>query len=493
MIQALLQAFESPVNWRYDPARALGVLAGALLVCLMTYSIIYLPPIPQVVMMLSLTAALFFFTRPELSVIIFFGGRAVIDMFWWIPVKVAGLNVMELFSGAVSGLALVLFYLEFKRFNKHPGIYAFIPFCAALAVAALRNLDVRQGAEILARYMSPFLMMFLVTAFCNTPYKRRRLFNIMTAVCGVPILISLYHLATGQMSEFSLDGYNRLVGGYANLHNHALMMLFIACLGSFWLMLRTRVTNTVLWGLYVGGALMCLYFTYVRTVLVGLVAFGAVYLWVTRRRNLLIGLIIVGGLFGLTNATIQDRLSDIILFLTGNVEQSADRWSVGSGRLSLWTVSFTEYMRKPLGDILLGLGLGKHRLLTESLYSVHYYAPSVGYVDPHNDYLSMLYQMGPIALAAYLAAQIQVIRYGFMARNHPDADAWTRELGAWVIGLSAAVTVTNFVSNAFVSRTTPGWYFWGIAGLLYGEVADLKRRAEEGAEGGTAPRPRAAG
>ena len=44
-----------------------------------------------------------------------------------------------------------------------------------------------------------------------------------------------------------------------------------------------------------------------------------------------------------------------------------DRGALGSGRLALWSVSFTEYLKHPFGEILLGLGLGKHSQLTAPL------------------------------------------------------------------------------------------------------------------------------
>ena len=86
----------------------------------------------------------------------------------------------------------------------------------------------------------------------------------------------------------------------------------------------------------------------------------------------------------------------------------------------------------------------------------------------------MTYQVGPIATMAYVALQIQVIRYALRIRAH-SPDAWSRHFGSYMVALCAAATVANSISNAFINRTTLGWYFWGLAGLVFAEHQRLVR------------------
>ncbi len=486
-----VQIPKSAVNNR-DPSAVLGLAAAAVMMGVLFGSVIYLPWLPQLVMLISVLVGFAFFTRPEISLLTFFGLRAIFDLLWWVPVNFMGLNVMELFSGACAGLALILFYLELKRFNDHPAVTAFVPYVAVITIASFRNLDLREGLEILARYVSTFLFMFLITSFFNTKQKRREFFLLVTAICGVPVLVSLYYLAAGQMNEFVLDGYNRLIGGYKNLHNHALMMMFITGIGFFWLQHVRSVRWTVIFGLYTLAAATCLYFTYVRTALLGLAVGTAVFLWVSGRRRPLFVLGVTTMVAIASSATLQDRFADLLLVFSSDIYES-DRSQLGSGRLALWSVSMGEFLKYPLGDIFLGLGLGKHAMLTAPLYSAHYYDPKVGYIDPHNDYLSMLYQMGPVAPLAYIAMQIQVIRYGLKLRRLSD-DPWARDFGAYMVAMCVTAFAANFVSNAFVSRVTLGWYFWGLAGILFGEAMEVSReheaRQEAEAAGSLAAIPR---
>jgi hypothetical protein len=449
----------------------LGVSFAAVLFCVLVVATMSLPPLPQVVVVAAIVVGLFFFTRPEVALLVFFGLRVVIDLLWWVPIEVMSLNMMELFSGAVAGLAAVLFYLELRRFNRHPAIVPFIPYVAVILIAALRNLDVREGVEIVARYLSTFLLMFLVSAFMSDTRKRIRMHMLFTLTSVVPIAVSMWFLVNGRM-EMELDGYNRLVGGYQNLHNHALMMMLFACIGSFWVLYVRKVGTTIVFGAYTLAASAALYFSYVRNAQLGLVLCVFLLLLLNRRQALalgMVGLLVAAVLF---SSTLQDRFDDLWQFFQAGVYES-DRRMLGSGRWALWSVSMGEYLKYPIGDIFLGLGLGKHRVLTEPLYSAHYYDPAIGYIDPHNDYLSLMYQMGPTALICYVVFQIQVIRSGlYLGRR--GRSAWAREFGLFMVAVSCTVFLTNFLSNAFVSRVTLGWYYWGMAGLLFGEYIDTR-------------------
>jgi len=450
----------------------LGLAFAVVLFSTLLVSVMTLPWLPQLVVLLSVMTALFFLTKPEIALLTFFGLRVIFDLLWWVPVEIMSLNVMELFSGAVAGLAAILFYLELRRFNEHPAVITFIPYLIVILIASLRNLDVREGIEIVARYLSTFLLMFLVGVFMDSTYKRMRFHLLFTFTSVVPILVSLWYLVN-QRWGLDLDGYDRLVGGYKNLHNHAMMMLIFSTMGVFWLLYVRRWPATVATALYLTASLVCLYFTYVRTAQLGLVVCVGVYLLLTKRHGLVIGLVtlVVLGLLG--SVTLQDRFDDLAQFFQSDVYDS-DRNQLGSGRWALWTVSFREYLKYPAGDIFLGLGLGKHAMLTSPLYSAHYYDPTVGYIDPHNDYLSLLYQMGPTAMICYIVFQIQVMVYGIRL-GRIGRTPWARELGYFTVALTCAVFVTNFVSNSFVSRITCGWYYWGLAGIVFGEYLQTKR------------------
>ena len=440
------------------------VLAGAVMV---------LPPAAQIAMVIGAVGVVAFFLRPADLLLTFFLGRVLLDLMWWIPGRVGSLNLMELFTGGVSALAGILVALELRKHARHPCLPAIVPYVVVLAFGGLRNLELRSAAEIMVRYFSPILILLLMTSLMDTRARRRRVVLSLAAVSAIPIVVSLYFLASGQMSSYVLAGYARLKGGYQNLHSHALMMLCIAAMGLFhlhraWLTRNQR--GLLLFGAYVLGAFVCLYFTYVRTAQLALVTCAAVYLLVTKRTRLLVAGGVVGLALVLGSETIQDRFKDLVLFFFPDDSVLARR-KLGSGRMTIWTAAVSEYFRSPIGDIIFGLGIGKHWLLTRGAFNPYAIAAG-GYVDPHSDYLTMTFQVGPIATLSYMAMQLQAVRAGiWVSRRSPDP--LLRGWGAFTVGIIAGATVANMVSNAFINRVTVAWVLWGSAGVTFAEYLRL--------------------
>ncbi len=440
----------------------LALTMGVMLVSL-SAAVLTLPWLFQLVALLALIVALAFFSQPAISLFAFFALRAIFDLLWWIPADVFGLNAMELFSGAVAGLATILLVLELRRLPGHPGFLLFLPYLLVMTVAATRNLDIRDGLEIVARYLSPFVLMFLVTWFFDTRRMRKLLFDTITLAGVVCVAVSMWHLANGQMATYELDGFHRLLGGYKNLHNHALMMMFFSALATHAIFTRRNTAARLFFGVYLACSLTALYLTYVRTAWLAFGGFLLTYLWVTGRRGWLVVITILGGIVLSTSATFQSRFRDLVLFFTLDADQ-ATRSHLGSGRVGLWNLAIHRYLQHPLGDIVLGVGLGKHWLLTRP---ERFLSGKLG-LDPHCDYLTLTFQMGPIALLSYVGQQVVAVRHALALRAR-GPDPWARGLGHLVIALTTSVVIANTVSNAFVVRTTLGWYFWGLAGLLYAE------------------------
>ena len=455
------------------PLLLLGV--GGVMLTALSAAVIVLPPSAQLALVAAAIAGLGFFWRPALALAGFFLFRIVLDLMWWLPGSIASLNPMEAYTGAVTGLCAVLFALELRRVEAHPCLPAFLPYVAVLAFGGLRNLEVRSAAEILARYLSPLLLMFLLSAFLSDRRQRQRFLLAVLATFTVPLAVSLFHLAGGQMNSYSLAGYHRLMGGYKNLHSHALMMLVIAAAG-LWAWVQTALLKhrrgQLLMAGYTTAAALCMYLTYVRTAILALGVCGAVYLLVTRRHRLLLTGAGVVALFVLFTPAMQDRFKDLILLFAPD-DNVLVRRKLGSGRMAIWTAGVTAYLQAPIGDIILGLGIGKHWLLTRGAFNPYAMAQD-GYVDPHSDYLTMTFQVGPIATASYVLMQLQIVRSGLIVHRW-SPDRLSRELAAFNVALCAGATVANMVSNSFINRITVGWMMWGLAALTFGEHMQLKR------------------
>ena len=456
----------------------LPLVLGAGLLLVLSYTILELSLIVPLGVLAGLFGTLFFFVQPGLSLLLFFALRILLDLMWWIPGKIGGLNLLQLFTAGATVLCGALFALEFRRSERHPTLNAFILFCAVLGISAVRNLDVGVGVELVARFASPPLMIFLTAGFLYRKEDRQRLMLVLLLVSLAPLLSSLFFLATGQMHQNTLAGYNRLLGGYKNLRHHGMMMMLIASIGVFWFyQLRDVRLRGAMLG-YIAGAALCLYLTYIRTGLLAFAAFVACFLYFSDRKRELTATFALGGLAILASPEIQDRFKDLILVFSIDDEMFLESRKLGSGRVGLWTDSFKAYLSQPLGDIILGLGLGGHWELTQEAYNP-FVEVQDGRVDTHSDYLGLLYQLGPIALGAYLYMQWLTVLHGFRLARDRAVDPFTRDLGALAAALSIAVFITNTISNGFVNRTTLGWLFWGVAGIMFAASVRLQVAREQ--------------
>lgn len=450
--------------------RSLELGVGSIGVAILAGLILFTDPRLVLGAVLAICAGLYFFAKPAYSLIAIFVIRVVIDLFWWLPINVGGLNILEAFGGGVAALGAVLFYVELQKVERTPGFFLLIIYLAILFVAAGRSGEVRDAAEIMAKYVSPLVLMFLVSTVIRGKKMRHYFLIAVTGACLISLAVSVYHLSTGQIYEHFRQGYFRLVGGYANLHNHALFLLFVNCLLFFWTMKVEDLRKKAAFGVLLGLGLTCLYYTFVRTALTGFALFSVLFLVLEKRWRLLgVGALVAAVAF-VSNEAMLDRFSDVFEVF-GDGDAMGSKRTIGSGRFGIWTSSFGEFLKQSPTDMLLGLGLGGHYEMTDGYADMYRSMEKSDNLDSHNDYLSLLYQLGPIALLSYIGLQLTVIRRGRFL-SQVTLDPFQRSFCHYVMALTVATVVTDFLSNAFIQRVTIAWLFWGMVGVMYGMVRE---------------------
>jgi hypothetical protein len=450
-----------------------ATVVGGALVLAIAPVLLFLGVSQTAILLLAGIVALLFFSFPFALLLVFFGARNVIDLLWWVDVTILGLNPLQVFSGTVSALAGVLFLTELKRIERMPPFATFVGFAVLVLVGFFRSAELAASVDELVRYLSPFFLMFLVASLHDTAAKREALVYTIATTGAIAVGVSVYYLMMGQMEYTVHHGYHRLLGGYKNLHNHALVMMFVAELFFFLALNQKRAGRATLCAVICMVAIGCMWWTYVRTAVVGLVAFLSVYLLLERKYKLLVGGLVGLFAFATTSAVVQDRFSDFAKFFVNDPFEGG-RTGLGSGRWDLWTMSLSNFLEQPWTNLILGLGLYGYTEVTSDWLSK--FSPGgIRTIDPHNDYLTILYQLGPLAVAAYVFLQWEVARNALAIADRSE-NPWDRSLCHFLCGLTATVVVTNSVSNAFVQRTTLAWYYWGLAGLVF--ALRLAREAE---------------
>lgn len=484
-LKAPLEALQGPAWWTHGPTivRVLGFFFAALL----AVSVVNISPTITLGIALGAVGGLFFLVRPTETLIGAIVFRVFLDILWWVPFTAGGLNLSQLFSGGVFAMLVAIVFLRMKGLRSHPAAGWALGMIALLALATARAIELSVDIDILVRYFTAPLMLLATGLVLTTAQLRRRLVWLISIAALVPILYSMFKLGTG-MSGYVLHGYARLLGGYKNIHNHALVMMVFSLLFMSWAMsAERRWVRTGAWAV-VGMTLVAVYYTYTRTGLLGWAISVLTVLAVLRQYRLLGVVLLAGSIFVLMDPDVQDRFGDLLAVFDPSVE-SVDRRALGSGRWGLWSWSMQEYLSHSLSDMFIGLGLGGHRLTTLD-WSASFSRVGLT-LDPHNDYLLYLYQMGPLGVIIYLGMLWSTFKSALYVHRHAD-DLWAKAFAATLAGLCAGVFLTNGVSNSFIHRSAPGWYFWCLAGIVIAEYIDVRKRVRKQEQDARRPREVAA-
>lgn len=431
--------------------RLLAIPAALGLAAVLVIVVLWAPWAHAVAISLGLIAGAALLARPYYAVLAFLGLRLVLDLLWWAEGTVMGLNLLQLASAAVIAATLGLLALNIKAVLRHQMLPWLVVFGFLVVLAAARATGPAAAIKLGAELTTPWLLLILVSVLADTPARRVGVL-VGTGIAGmIPVISSLRHAVAGT-GRFHLHGYDRLLGDYANLHNHALVMAVLCAVAIAAISLARRPTHRGLALVLLAGAGACLTLTYVRTALLGFGVFLVLFLFFERRWRWLTGLGVAIVLLVLFSGTVQDRFSDLIEVFT--LAETENRDDLGSGRWMLWKQGISHYVQGSPAQWFLGRGLGEH-----------WEATSQG-IDPHSDLLSLLIQVGPIGLLAWLGGAavsafrtLQVIRF---AEHRSD-----RTLAAFALGLLAIMAISVSISNAFVTRPSLGWVAWALVGVCF--------------------------
>lgn len=446
------------------PTTNLLIATTAMLIAL-TYIVMALPVTSQLFAAFGTTLIAVFFARPKPSLLALVAGEVLIGMLWWVEDTLMGLNLMEAYSGMATALLVAQVALLFRQAERHPLLLAMVAFSGLLLVGAARAPTPLAGIGEFVRYISPFVLLMVMTTMYRRRVWQRRAVVALGLVGVVPLVVSLYFLASGQMAELEASGINRLRGGYKDISSQGQTMACFAALAAVgvhhWRGWKRGAATA-----YFLGAAACVYLSHSRTAQIGLAVFLLAYLLLERRFVVTAVALALGVAILATNLTLQDRFDDIVLFFTIDaIEGQSAIDKLGSGRIRIWRFSLASFAEKSPLDWMLGVGLESHR----SLYLEH----RTWGKSSHNDYLTLLFQTGPFAVLLYLYLLGRSVALATTIRR--ATSGWEQTFANYLIAMVCTVAVMNFFSNAFVSRIGTSWIFWGAVGLLFGIGARLER------------------
>jgi hypothetical protein len=441
MRELLQLGVESLPRWG-RPLLVVGLWAVLVLV------VVKLSILQTVGAVLAIAAGIGLLVRPAYGLMGLLAARVWLDLLWFVEGTVFGLSVMETY-GAVGTLGLiVIVLLRIDELGRHPALKWLLVFFAMATLAMLRAGP--SSAGLYARMISPILVMFAVSTYV----RDRRTAQLYLLACGaaavVPVLQSTRSILTGSDYYF-LAGAWRLSGGYHNATNHALMMTLFTCVGLFGTLTARTWAPRAVYGAFTALALAATYESYTRAAIIGLLIFGSAFLWFEGRRRLMLAAIPASVFALATSSVMRSRFANL---LSSGEGISSNQDELGSGRSELWSSSLENFSARPLYDQILGMGLGEQ------------FIAFTGF-EPHNDYLAMLFQVGPVGMVSGFAVVAVSVYYARQAARQ-TTDPWIRSIANFSAALTLAVLPVSFITNGYYVRTSAGWYAFGIAGLGFG-------------------------
>lgn len=383
--------------------------------------------------------------------------------------QVGGLNLFELSAIALSAVLFggLLIHAALTRSIRLSVIdlliAGFVLWCITIFLAYVERADVRE----LAKFVLPFLTYIVVKSVAQDRDRHRKLMWVMILGFSIPVLASAGLIAVG----LGVDRINywtgeiRYLGVYTGPHNMAHNMTFLLMLMGVYFLVDKAGTykawsamsrpRKVLIVALAGAALYCLFFSAVRTALIGLLVFWFVVLWFHNRRLLLIGAALVSVTVLVFSGELKNRLfyEAVMSERTG-----AGVKELASGRPRIWQDNLSEFVTLPLDRQLAGVGIGNDASKPGSDLSQ--------IIESHNDFLQVLMQTGIVGFVLFIGLQFAVLRAILRLEGY--------ERSAF-LAVFIAVTVMNFSSNSYVAR-------FGLAQMLYVLLAyvEIPRSAARG-------------
>lgn len=414
-------------------------------------------------------------------------------MFMDFGASVLGVEMLELAGVLLSAMIIAGLLLratllkELRLSIIDLTIGAFVLWCVAVWFVYIDKAYVKE----LAKLVIPLLTYTTVKNVVTDEAQYRRLMWLVILGFTIPLLWSTVLTVLGQgvyMVNY-WSGEPRYRGVFTGPHEMAhYMTLILMLVMSYAILSRSGRSLPFHWGkqLFLGLlsvlALYCLYQTWVRTAMVGLVVFGFVLLVTFKKRLLavaLVGLAVIPLIFV---DSVQKRLIyEVINAKEDATFQTAD---YAGGRPRMWKQFIGEFSKYPIDRQLAGIGIGNGGELwrTDIWGSTddnrHEDANRIGI--SHNDFLEVLVQTGIIGLVIFGALQFLVLRAVLRLRT-PQRNVF--------LALFVAVTVMNIGSASYVTR-------FGIAQMycLLLAYIELPRRREHRtaavASGSDQPAPR---
>lgn len=384
--------------------------------------------------------------------------KPLIDLAWrWTPFEVLGQRVNPQ-TAAAAGMILVCAVAVAARPARlaKARTVALFGAWAALGVAVSPS---TAGVNELLRLLSGIALYFLAGSVLSQESSFETFAVLFSLSMTVPVGISF--LQWGRVLPYQYWDWidDSLVGRATGSYPHPLgLVYYLVVLVPVILVLvygsRTRWAKASL-VLFLGGVLVALFMTLHR---IGLLAIGAgMVVWFVLSRRLkvatllIVALVLAGVIF---HEWLALYLSNLLEFLTGDVGLCSERLLRGRGQI--WCAFLDAFRMSPPLYQMLGHGASVIGVLMPN-------GGFLGWNEPHNDYIRILYSHGAIGLVMYVIILGRMFMNGVRLRM--SAVPFEKRLGTLGIVVVFSLSVLSLTTEP-LRYPTASWYLFAIGAAV---------------------------
>jgi hypothetical protein len=365
-----------------------------------------------------------------------------------------------------------------KSFLSSPEERTYSILLAAVIVALLlpystfpvRLLD-QLGAWL--KMLNLLIVLWAVRANIGNQEDAYTLLRCILVSAIIPVLLGMWQFLTGATLSLR-GGYQTMDAFFHHPGVISYILVFSFPLLVFFFT-NSRRRSKASWGWLIAVALILLYFTYRRTVWVGLLGELIVWFSLSRKKKsffVLLGIVLFFTLFfkgGDILYIIKDRLVDIPKFFVHSSQLfNEDRFDyLFTGRWGIFRVNLIRFYQQDLLRKVFGNGLG----------STTYFSRLAGIpTGGHNNFLILLMDTGLLGLVSYLVFIFLLVRRAMRMRR--AADDYRRAFAQAFLTFVSGYLIMGMGTH-LIYRMGPQWMFAAMAGILIGPFAEPGEKKKE--------------
>jgi hypothetical protein len=326
------------------------------------------------------------------------------------------------------------------------------------------------------KFLNGFIIYFVAVVLTTSIKRANAFLNCILLSIIIPSMVMIYQLCIGQTHSRWQGAYEISRAGFhhGNVISYALVFCFPIAVYN---MIKTKSSRDKLLWLFVAVTVIVLiFFTYRRTVWVGLmVQFVGFYIFAEKgRTRILLGYGVFAGVVALFMVEIYpvflERFSEVLVFFSSipNVFTSDKFDYLFSGRWGLFRVYFSFISKEGLYSLIFGNGVG----------STHYAAYLGGKsIGGHNSYLILLLDYGLISLSLFTALLLMLFRRARLFARLSDVDS--SRYGKFFLIVLASYIVMSLATHLIYFLTSGIWIFFSIAGMLSGIYLNMAQETSK--------------